>query len=399
MVQSLDGGEPHQVIVSATDPRLLPSGRLAFMRPGTLMTVGFDAARAQTAGVPVAALGGVMESGLRGRIGAQADGIGMFAVSTAGALAVVRGGVIGVPRNTLEWVSRDGRASPAEPTSGAPDGGRFQTRLSRDGTRLAVAVESPVRMETWIADLTRDMWMPCSDCKAARNNAPWSPDGRRVLIARPEAIVAHSVDGSVADETLVHEPNQTLLATAWLSDGRIVYGSSPEIDAGPVSTIEFKVLTPAAPSGRVFLPAGVAIDADVSPDGRWVAYSSTAQSAASSNVFVQPFPGPGARVQISAPAGRNPAWSPDGRSLYYLTAERAHPTEQIVMAVDMTNPLSPGKPRQVLTYPQLQACAGSRCYEISGDGERFLLRRGAPPESVTRMDLILNWTSTLPPNR
>src|SRR5258708_31656256 len=65
MVQSLDGGDARQLIASAVDGRVLPSGQLVFMRLGTMMTVPFDTARAEVKGEAVLAVGDVMQSALR----------------------------------------------------------------------------------------------------------------------------------------------------------------------------------------------------------------------------------------------------------------------------------------------------------------------------------------------
>lgn len=227
LVQSLDGGDARVVVTAATDGRLLPSGRLAFMRLGTLMTVGFDLARSEIIGNPVAALGGVMQSGLRARAGANNTGAGMFAVSSLGALAVVRGPVTGGEENHLVWVARDGQSTSAEPTSGAPTGARLFARVSPDRSRAIVTLITPTRFEHWFADWTRDVWSACGDCSDDDLSLLlWSPDGRRLLLSRADALVAHALDGSTPDQVMVREADRRLIPATWLADSRIVYTST-----------------------------------------------------------------------------------------------------------------------------------------------------------------------------
>jgi hypothetical protein len=396
MVQDVDGGGARLILSSATDGRLLPGGQLAFMRLGTMMTAPFDLTRAATRGDAVVAMRDVMQSGLRVRAGANNTGAGMFAVSSLGTLAVVRGGVAGGEDARLVWVTRDGRVSSAEPTSGAPAGGRLVPRISPDRSRALVTVITPTRWELWFADWARNVWTPCTDCKStmAQLAKAWSTDGRHLLLdTAADTLAEHTIDGSESDRVLVREPNRILQAGEWLADGRIVYLSGAGDDS-PTAP-EIKLLDIGATTGHSMVTGTAPA---VSPNGRWLAYTTT--QTGQSNVVVQAFPGPGPRTQISAGGGRDPAWSADGRTLYYL---KALPDAQgtAIFAVDLalTAALSAGAPHELFRHGG-QTCASVRCFDISADG-RFLFRdRGdAKRASVTRMDLVLNWTTTISKGR
>ena len=393
MVQSLDGGDARLVLASATDGRLLPSGQLAFMRLGTLMIMAFDLTRAQATGDAVAVLGGVMQSGLRSRAGANNTGAGMFAVSSLGTLAVVRGSLTGGEGGHLSWVTSDGQTSSAEPSSGAPAGGRLYSHISPDQSRATVNVITATRFELWIADSKRGVWTACGDCSGdLLLPVLWAPDGHRLLISRDNTLVAHTLDGSAPEQVLVREPAQELIPAAWLTDGRIVYESISE--AGD----EIKLLESDGSGGRVVVPARMGKNPDVSPDGRWLAYVTT-QSGQPSTVVVQAFPGPGARIPVSAGDAQDPVWSADGRTLYYTGSVPDPPGSGAVFAADIrtTGTLAAGTPRVLFKMPRPNNC-NPRCYDVSADGSRFLLREDdtAKRGSVTRMDLVLNWTATLP---
>lgn len=103
---------------------------------------------------------------------------------------------------------------------------------------------------------------------------------------------------------------------------------------------------------------------------------------------------------VSAGRASNPAWSPDGRTLYYL--QPVDPGSAIVAVnINTASGLTAGTPRELFRHFPGQVCANIRCYDLSSDGRRFLFRErtAAQTPAVTRMDLVLNWTSTLPRNR
>jgi len=395
MVQSLDGGEARVAMASAVDGRLLPSGHLVFMRLGTLMTVPFDADRAEVTGDASVAMGGVMQSALRPRAGADHTGAGMFAVSSLGTLAFVRGSLIESRGNVMTWVTRDGQSSTAEPVTGDPDGSRLQIRISPDQSRAIVGVVTPTHRGLWLADWTRDTWTECGGCQSEFLGV-WSPDGTRLLFGRNDTLVAHRLDGSAPDEVLIQEPGRVLRPGSWLADGRIAYQSSPD-----EASAEIKVLERGSHTGRVVVPLGTVGGPEVSPDGRWLAYDTAPTDKG--EVVVQAFPGSGARLQISAGGGNNPVWSADGRTLYYLRQYRERDVSaDALVAVELaTSPgLTAGKPRELFRRSTSQRCTTGRCYDVAADGRRFLMRDRSSETraSVTRMDLVLNWTSTLPRN-
>ena len=374
MLQSLSGGDARVVIDSASDARLLPSGRLAFMRLGTLMTVPFDVANGESRGEPTAELTNVMQTGIANRVS-----VGMFAISSRGALAAVRGPLIGPGERRLIWLTRDGQSSPAESMTGTPAGGRRFIRIAPDQQRAAVIVETARRAELWVADWTRDVWTPCRDCKA--DLPTWSPDSRRLLGSYKGTLVAHAVDESAPDEVMVEEAGRDLSGDAWLADGRIVYTSR----ALSPPTLEIKVLDPGAKNGRTI--AQGAYDASVSPDHRWIAYVSNY------SIVVQAFPGPGPHTQVSAARAVNPAWGPDGRTLYYVGFDHT------LFAVDVVasdRAIKFGPPRVLFSHPAVEAC-GLRCYDVSSNPPRFLISVKQPNQvkPVTRLDLIVNWLPAL----
>ncbi|HEX5473514.1 MAG TPA: protein kinase [Vicinamibacterales bacterium] len=390
MVESIDRGVPRVVMAHAADGRLVPSGRLAFMRVANLMTVPFDAIHGRVTGSPEVAIHGVMQDGLSNRAGAANTAEGSFTVSSLGALAFVPGPLVTSQNARLIWATRDGHTSSAEPAAGAPVGSRMYARISPDGSRAVTGVLTSQRRGLWFADWPRDLWTNCDPCATDTFLGVWSPDGTRLLIRRQDRIVMHTIDGSVPDRVVVEESGRITMPESWLPDGRILYQS---VDGA--GRPEIKLWTPGTRSARTVVPLDVGTAPMASPDGRWVAYDTNSDSP---EVVVQALPGPAPHLQISAGGGYDPLWSPDGRTLYYIR-RYTNPRSQAIMAVDLaTSPtLHAGKARELFRRPDSQICLEERCYDISRDGTRFLLHEPAPGShvSVTRMTLVLNWTATL----
>lgn len=116
-----------------------------------------------------------------------------------------------------------------------------------------------------------------------------------------------------------------------------------------------------------------------------------------SEVYVQPFPGPGTRRQISINGGREPLWARDGRTLYYLVPNLPAVGGHMVMAVPVTSGtrLTSGKPKPLFTT-RYGGTTPVRGYDIAKDG-RFLMPYSEPVRisAVTHLDIIQNWSMAL----
>jgi serine/threonine-protein kinase len=386
MQQPLEGGAATLVIDQAADGRLLASGQLAFIRLATLMAVPFDSGRAMVQGEPAAVMNNVMQGAMI-RLGAVIQpGMAMFAVSSQGTLAALRGGLASVSENLLRWTDPRGLSS-AEPAQGAPKGARMNTRIAPDRSRALVAVFTPRRTEMWLADWTRNVWNPCESCDTDLGAAAWSPDGRRLLLGRDGTLLDHALDGSAPDRVLVREPDRAVLPVAWLADGRIVYMSSPNL-----AQYDLRLLAPGGTSGQVVMPLGFGLNPDISPDGRWLAYNPWTGSGSAAmlrDVVVQAFPGPGARLQVSAGGGFSPFWSKDSKTVYFVNFAN----ELLAVNISPSGGLSATSPKVVLS--DVKMCGPVRCADLS-EGQRVLTTTDlVKPASVRRIDLVLNWASTL----
>ena len=137
------------------------------------------------------------------------------------------------------------------------------------------------------------------------------------------------------------------------------------------------------------------VEPALSPDGRWLAYVS--DESGQPQVYVQPFPGPVTRHQISTSGGREPLWARDGRTLYYLVPRPPAIGGHAVMAVPVTSGtrLTWEKPK-LLFHTQYGGITPVRGYDIAKDG-RFLMALSEPVTitAATHLDIIQNWSTDL----
>jgi len=140
---------------------------------------------------------------------------------------------------------------------------------------------------------------------------------------------------------------------------------------------------------------------DLSPDGRWLAYHT--QESGEQQVYVEAFPGPGRRIQISTNGGGSPVWRADGRELFYARPSRegqpraAGSFDVALMAVTVMSGQTPfGQPRQ-LFEGRYSMNNPDRGYDVSPDGERFLMLQTNPraPDVISEMIVVQNWTEEL----
>ena len=132
--------------------------------------------------------------------------------------------------------------------------------------------------------------------------------------------------------------------------------------------------------------------ATFSPDGRWLAYVSN--ETGRPEIYVQPYPGPGGKWQISIDGGTEPDWSRSGRELFYRSGNK-------MMAVETTTQpgFSAGKPRMLFEGPYLATVfpnAMSAAYDVSADGQRFLMVKETEQAAApAQINVVQNWHEEL----
>jgi serine/threonine-protein kinase len=262
----------------------------------------------------------------------------------------------------------------------------YQTpRFSPDGTRIAFAHSGTTDSEVSLYDMTGKTLSRLTT--ASGENPEWYSDGRRILFDRASTATAglfwQPADGGALPERLhpklspgigapfngVLSPDQTIIAFVALAGsqrGNIYYFKPGAGDvAHPWAATPFDDFSPR-----------------FSPDGKWIAYVS--DESGNYEVFVRPFPGPGARVQISSGGGTEPVWSRDGRRMYYRNGQKVIETDITPGAM-----ISVGARRPVFSLTTLASTRGSASYDISPDGQQIIF--GQPTGSEAKLVVIVNW--------
>lgn len=162
-------------------------------------------------------------------------------------------------------------------------------------------------------------------------------------------------------------------------------------EVNPTTGVDIWILHLADRKVEPFLrtPANEA-DARFSPDGHWIAY--TSDESGREEIYVQPYPGPGGKWQVSTEGGTEPVWNPNGRELFYRTEDK-------MMAVDVSanSNLTIGKPRTLFQGNYVLSPVHIPNFDVSADGQRFLMVK--PSESAeaspTQINIVLNWFEEL----
>jgi len=133
----------------------------------------------------------------------------------------------------------------------------------------------------------------------------------------------------------------------------------------------------------------VQIEPTFSPDGLWLAHASN--NSGRYEVYVQPFPGPGGKWQISTEGGREPVWARNARELFYRNGSK-------MMIVDLTTQPSfrAAKPRILFEGRYAADTLARRSYGVTPDGQNFVMLKPSEQElSATQINVVLNWFEDL----
>jgi eukaryotic-like serine/threonine-protein kinase len=392
VLHTLDTGQQRVVIQGGTDARYVNTGHILYMKLGTLMAVRFDIGSLQVTGPPVALIEGVMHA-INAPNMVDETGAGQFAVSPAGTMAYILGGVGRFLESSFVWLDRKGVP---EPLAAAPVRPYLFPRLSPAGDKIAVGIRSGIGRGTdlWVYDVVRGA--PTRLTFDGAGNAVWSPDGKRLAVfvntgPTTSGLYTVAADGSGSPEPvqMVDGPQTPASWTSSANDLAVLQQGSParvwvvpmQGDAKPTLFLEsrFSLTYP-----------------EFSPDGKLMAYVSS--ESGSPEVYVQAYPGPGEKIRVSTNGGAEPLWSPNGRELFYRgqTAERQ---QFFSAAVTSVSPFRIDTPRLLFENKTFEYdnTVPIRSWSVSPDGQRFLLLRFAPStdKPVTSMHVVLNWTEEL----
>ena len=379
-VAALGKPEGRRLVDADAIAACIASGHLLFVRGTTLFAQQFDLARLQLTGNPFA----VAESIVTG----TTAGSRVVALSASASGRIVYRTGSAASERQFVWFDRSGREVGHV---GDPDGGNpLSPSLSTDQRRLAFHRNVGGNADIWLLDTGRGVLSRFTSNAANDIHPMWSPDGSRILFMSNRSgaygLYEKSTIGAGDEKLVLSTQNQP---TDWSRDGRFVLvqrrdpKTSNDIWALPMGT------------NREPFPV-VQTDFEersgqFSPDGKWIAYEST--ESGRWEIYVQPFPGPGARVQISVNGGAQVRWRADGKELFFMALDDR------LMAVPIALPSTGGSAEAGAAVPLFATHVGGAVqsfsrqqYFVSPDGQRFLMNtilQGGPASPIT---VIVNWT-------
>jgi len=382
----LQTGQRKVLVRGGTCAQYVNTGHLVYAAAGSLRAVRFDPVRLEVLSDPVPVVDAVST---------KPTGAAEFAISTDGTLVYVPGHVIPTGQSggeltgarSLVWVDRRGQEEPIK----APTRSYTYPRISPDGSRIALDIRDQEN-DIWIWDIAREGLRRLTLNAAAEILPLWSPDGKRIFFSSTRGanipnLYVRAADGTGTDTRLATSPTAQF-ATSISPDGTqvVVRQTGPRgFDLDLLRFDRGAQITPLIHNG-FSIP-----NAEISPDGRWLAYESLESNQP--QIFVQPFPDINAgRWQVSTTGGTKPVWSRNGRELFFIGADgylRAVPVQTATTftygtAVQLSN-------SRYFTAPV------SRTYDVAPDGRFLMIKEpvGAPSATPTNIVVVLNWFQEL----
>jgi Tol biopolymer transport system component len=374
---SLDSREKRLLVSASANAAYAEPGFLLYLRDNkTLVAQPFDLRRYTLSGEPHTLSDDVLYFPLVDRA--------VFSVS-GGEVLVTQTGK-GASLSQLTWFDRSGKSSGTVGTPGIYN----NVRLSPDGRRVAADQPDPDGRNTdiWILEPARGATTRLTFDRSFHSTPIWSPDGEQILFSSLRKLnfqlYLKNVDGSGSEEELadlgvVSQVNPW----DWSRDGKYAlvrkgtelwYLSWPERVAKPLLQAKWTVR-----------------NAQFSPDGRWMAYASN--ETGKMEIYVSPFLSATGKWQVSTGGGQEPRWRQDGKELFYLSAEGK------MMAVPVTAGVSfeARSPVALFQTHRRQPISSQDVfsYDVSTDGQRFLVITKVDEVNTAPLSIMLHWASEM----
>ena len=336
--------------------RYLPSGHLVYVKKNTMWAAPFRLDRLAVIGEPQPVL-------------EEVNGPDFDFSSTGTAVYVSSREELSTPYG-IWWLDGTGRTAPLRATPGLYENVRF----SPDGKRLAFEKASSwERADIWVKDLERDTESRLTQPPGRHNTPVWMPDGQTIVFdsnSQPASgLYWVRADGAGEAQRLTDQKAGYWTAGSVSPDGKwLAFSKFADDDRIQIWTAPIDGDRDRLRLGKAELfsrSSADETDPAFSPDGRWLAYTSSESGTAEQ--YVRPFPGPGGKWQISTGGGRNPIWSRTERKLYFLT-----PDWRIMVAGYSADAgqFAAAKP-QLWSDKKLAYLGGCYPYDLAPDGKRF----------------------------
>ena len=316
------------------------------------------------------------------------------------AISASSNGVLGhaapmVAQGRLTWFGRDGRVhSEMDPAADYPD-----FRISPDGNRVVISRQDAksTAPDIWMHDLTRATLSRFTAERDTDASPLWDPSGAHFYFRSNRngliQIYRQSAEGSTPPSVIFSAEQQR---AAFSADGVGFLNTIPADVSSDGRFLVYNVTTGPSAFDLWLLPLNGdktvgylrtpfnEIHPSISPDGKWLAYAS--DETGRYEVYIESFPAPGAKIQISSQGGWDPRWSRDGRELFYIAPDRS------LMSVELRPGSRPSAPKALFpTRVPPNPNVYRRSYDVAPDGQRFLINTLLETSTPSAITVVLNW--------
>lgn len=373
-VGSLDSDERQFVTKAGANAAYVPPGFLLFYRDKTLFAQHFDPHQLALTGEPVAILKDLqyLPRIARAAFAASDNRVALAQISGQASLS------------RLAWFDRKGNELG---TVGKPDV-YANVSLAPDGKLLAVDKTdlSSQNADVWIYDLLRDGTKRLTFDPAVDAMPVWSPDGSRLVFSssRQKAfdLFLKNADGA-QEEKIIEHVDIDKFPNDWSRDGKyLLYIRGADLWFATLPELK----------SSLFLKAPATLkNGQFSPDGKWVAYASN--ESGKWEIYVTSFPEAHGKWEISSGGGEQPRWRGDGKELFYVSSDGK------IRAVPVTvgAHFDAGVPVELFQASPRELIATSEhvFYDVSKDGQRFLINTQIKNTETQPISVVLNWSAKL----
>jgi len=371
---SLDSGEKRPIVSASSNAAYAEPGYLLYLRDNALVAQRFDARKYALSGEPRTISNDVQYF-------PQTD-LALFGVAGTAILVTQTGR--SADKSQLTWFNRNGGTTGA---IGSP--GTFANpSISPDGRRLAFEqTDTDGRhVDIWIDELASNGTTRFTFGPGLNEIAVWSPDGKRIAFGSSRKLnfsaYLKNADGSGSEREIADLGGQAEGIWDWSRDDKYIlarkdnelwYLALPDFQAKPY-----------------LQPKWIVRNAQFSPDGKWVAYSSN--ETGNWEVYVSPFPNGTSKWQVSR-GGSEPRWRRDGKELFYLSAEG----RMMAVPVRLGTSFEAGSPGALFQTHLRQPISAQDMfsYDVTSDGQKFLINTKVDEPNAAPLSVILNWASEM----
>jgi len=376
-VGALNSDEKTFVVKATANAVYVAPGYLLYYRDKTLFAQRFDAVKRE---VSVEAMPIVTDIAYLPRIAHAA-----YAASDTGVLVAQSGS--GVALSRLVWYDRRGNETGAASKADVYS----NIKLAPDAKTVALdkTDEQSTNGDIWTYDIQRDAMKRLTFNPAIDAIPIWSPDGAHILFGSSRNqkfdLFVKNADGGQEEKLLGFDNSNKddKYPHDWSRDGKyILYTRGAELWVATLPEL----------TARSFLVLpGIIRNAQFSPDGKWVAYASN--ESGKFEVYVTSFPGAQGKWQVSSAGGTQPRWRGDTKELFYIAADG----KMMAVPVNVGANFDAGAPAALFQAHARELVATSEqvSYDVTKDGQRFLINTQVKNADTHPMSVVLNWDAEM----